>query len=262
MERSPSYSDDLYLMHHGIKGQKWGVRRFQNPDGTLTNAGKSRQKTNGSKKHHYARNAAIGAGLVTAALAISGGLYLHNINEDYGTPSNIIHAPLKDNLEDFGTSRADIKLPKGTKFQRISTEAAEDYKKWGQAYVSRGFHDNMRYRKEMPFVLEEDRPYIHTLKANKEVKAPSRRVAAEIYLGMRPDATHAEYKNFMMFGIRDPESKRQQEFIRRLDEAGYNAVIDENDVGMTKQPLLLIHPDVTTTKVHRMSNIEKVMTTV
>lgn len=31
-----------YLEHHGIKGQKWGVRRFQNPDGTLTEAGKKR----------------------------------------------------------------------------------------------------------------------------------------------------------------------------------------------------------------------------
>jgi len=34
------YESELY--HHGIKGQKWGVRRFQNPDGTLTAAGKRR----------------------------------------------------------------------------------------------------------------------------------------------------------------------------------------------------------------------------
>ena len=34
------YSSELY--HHGIKGQKWGVRRFQNPDGTLTSLGKIR----------------------------------------------------------------------------------------------------------------------------------------------------------------------------------------------------------------------------
>ena len=30
------------LRHHGIKGQKWGVRRFQNSDGSLTSAGRKR----------------------------------------------------------------------------------------------------------------------------------------------------------------------------------------------------------------------------
>jgi len=30
------------IQHHGIKGQKWGVRRFQNKDGSLTAAGKKR----------------------------------------------------------------------------------------------------------------------------------------------------------------------------------------------------------------------------
>lgn len=35
-------NDHVYLAHHGIKGQKWGIRRYQNPDGTLTDAGKKR----------------------------------------------------------------------------------------------------------------------------------------------------------------------------------------------------------------------------
>lgn len=35
-------TSDGELYHHGIKGQKWGVRRFQSKDGSLTNAGKKR----------------------------------------------------------------------------------------------------------------------------------------------------------------------------------------------------------------------------
>lgn len=43
-----------YIKHHGIKGMKWGVRRFQNADGSLTAKGKQRygDKDNFEKQYH------------------------------------------------------------------------------------------------------------------------------------------------------------------------------------------------------------------
>lgn len=40
--REYSAYDYSYLAHHGIKGQRWGIRRFQNEDGTLTAKGQKR----------------------------------------------------------------------------------------------------------------------------------------------------------------------------------------------------------------------------
>lgn len=38
-----AYPNELY--HHGIEGQKWGVRRYQNQDGSLTAMGKKDIRT-------------------------------------------------------------------------------------------------------------------------------------------------------------------------------------------------------------------------
>lgn len=43
-----AYDDDI--QHHGIMGQKWGVRRFQNEDGSYTSAGKQRYGYKGTGK--------------------------------------------------------------------------------------------------------------------------------------------------------------------------------------------------------------------
>ena len=62
------FSGELY--HHGIKGQKWGVRRFQNTDGTLTAAGKERYSKNPALiyKNKYGEDTEVGKARSSAAM--------------------------------------------------------------------------------------------------------------------------------------------------------------------------------------------------
>lgn len=58
------------LMHYGVKGQKWGVRRYQNEDGSLTETGKKRYyQTSDSTIQSYKN-------LVTTSSGILGGAYV------------------------------------------------------------------------------------------------------------------------------------------------------------------------------------------
>ena len=56
MENNYILTSDGELYHWGVKGMKWGVRRYQNKDGSLTSAGKKRQKEpSANKKERIAR---------------------------------------------------------------------------------------------------------------------------------------------------------------------------------------------------------------
>ena len=69
------------IYHHGIKGQKWGVRRYQNKDGSLTPAGKKRQRDTSpeavAKRKARAKKVAVGTAM-TLTVAAATVLYAKN----------------------------------------------------------------------------------------------------------------------------------------------------------------------------------------
>lgn len=91
---------EIVMQHHGIKGQKWGVRRFQNADGSLTAAGKRRAteiaKRTDSKNRGTLTNAQLKARIerlqlekqlheLTNQEVNSGRVYAQNILKNVGS---------------------------------------------------------------------------------------------------------------------------------------------------------------------------------
>lgn len=79
--------DKLYIEHHGVKGMKWGIRRYQNPDGSLTAKGKQQQQTNDAKvkarRKALGKKVAIGAAVtVGVVLAAYGGVSAYQAMKD------------------------------------------------------------------------------------------------------------------------------------------------------------------------------------
>lgn len=276
------------LCHYGIKGQRWGVRRFQEEDGSLTPAGKERYADDSDSNEKQIqnekqdtknntiftkRNIAIGATAAVAALAVIGYMrYKKNSNAVRSKPMEIV-AGKKIDVDKL--SDVDGVIKKGTKFQRISSRSFEDYSESGKTiYASFEKKDNRIYAEDMVKNIQSWRSsgiiqdndtnvYKHTMTMNKDVKVASPKKVAEAYKKAtgNTEIEHHKYMKFMT-GLSDRNNETNNNFFNELRKMGYNAIVDENDAGhYTKSPLILLNPgsDVSSSSVKVIKKLGRIL---
>lgn len=285
MEFKSSFSKQLYpdsLTHHGIKGQRWGVRRYQNPDGSLTNAGQRRlnktnqQKILGNNKESlknfnkqsmsfvkaHKREIVIGVTAVASSLAVYGGYKMYNKagREPSGYRTHGLYEPLIDHIDDYSTEGATIK--QGTKLQRVSAAAIEDLTNKGHLYCSYLFRDNQRYKSDFrkEFNMSGQLDFVHTIKPKHDLKIASPRTCAEIMANLYPKLRDDQFRMVCdpyAFGndkgieddvdqaFNDATKKRRAALVSELKKRGYSGIVDLEDATKLKgsKPIIIFEPD-------------------
>lgn len=126
------------IYHHGIKGQNWGVRRYQNEDGSLTPAGEQRygvgsskdgkQKTNdqgASKKEKNdisAMKNVLPAGFSINSSSEQDGNTVFKINTPDGQVHEFVGVPSKKEMDEFAKSFKSKQSSSQTKNKKVSSK--------------------------------------------------------------------------------------------------------------------------------------------
>ena len=265
------------LYHHGVKGMKWGVRRFQRKDGTLTSAGKKRYDDSGDKKSapkekskrqqnleaYYrdkklpkAEAERLAAKRVRAekiALAAAG-MTVAACAAYYGNKA------IK--------RRVDSVVKAGESLQRIEMKNTEG-KLHDVFYAAGGKHDKQRYFNLLGATRQKQtgEAFVMKLSVNKDIKVASQKRAQDTFKKLYENDTEfrsavkkyaapladnslsgskakSVYEQFNRALVEPAlkESGADKKFYDQLKSAGYGAIQDINDMKYSgykaKNPLI------------------------
>ena len=261
-----------YLCHHGIKGQKWGVRRYQFEDGSLTMEGRRRYgyKSHGKKiknpngsltdygKRYFGYDKKIEAQSSTNEKdhVIKKGTELKRLGNDHsaGYDVNVFFSYKVDDVDEYtgvlGRMSATSQLKKfgDVSLKQITMETSKDLRIPSKETAKEEFKEFAKDNKEDLLRL-----YDEYLKANPNKRGEYYRKMTEKDLDVdNPRKLEYAYQRFnatMGMGTSSMNYDVIKKYTDRLQAKGYDAIADENDINVStfkaKAPTILFNTDGT-----------------
>ena len=261
-----------YLCHHGIKGQKWGVRRYQFEDGTLTMEGRRRYgyKTHSKKvknpdgsltdygKRYFGYDKKIESESSTNKNdhVIKKGTELKRLGNEHsaGYDVNVFFSYKVDDVDEYTGVLGRMSATKQLKnygdvsLKQITMETSKDLRIPSKETAKKEFKEFAKENKEDLLRL-----YDEYLEANPNKMGAYYRKMTEKDLDVdNPIKLEYAYQRFnatMGMGTSSMNYDVIKKYTDRLQAKGYDAIPDENDINVStfkaKAPTILFNTDGT-----------------
>lgn len=203
---------DMELKHYGIKGMKWGVRRYQYADGSLTPRGRKRYSTGkgtqSSSKLSQLYNNKLKDVINNARMSMTGKQYCNSYLKKGTTLARIQTNSNFENFAFYATyKKRDQEKYLGLFGKNLINRASYDAKKAEKSANISGNDDDIANAKQLRDKANSIKVYQLKLEAIKKLKIPSDENASHITAELLKEN---DFKNNVIASIEDSKSKMRR----------------------------------------------------